>query len=43
MDYKELYFNLYGEISNLIEQLEALQQKYEAKYIDDIDDIDEHG
>ena len=34
MDYKELYFELYGEISNLIDQLTALQQKYEHKYIE---------
>ena len=34
MDYKELYFELFGEISNLIEQLKTLQQKYEDKYIE---------
>ena len=34
MDYKKLYFELYGELSNLIEQLKALQQKYEDKYIE---------
>ena len=34
MDYKELYFELYGEIADLIEQLQALQKKYEEKYID---------
>ena len=34
MDYKELYFELYGELSNLIDQLTALQQKYENKYIE---------
>lgn len=34
MDYKELYFELYGEIADLIEQLKALQQKLEDKYIE---------
>ena len=34
MDYKDLYFELYGEVSNIIEQLTALQQKYENKYIE---------
>ena len=34
MDYKELYFELYGEIADLIEQLKALQQKFEDKYIE---------
>ena len=33
MDYKELYFELFGEIANLIEQLTDLQQKFEDKYI----------
>ena len=33
MDYEKLYFELYGELSDLIEQLKALQQKFEAKYI----------
>ena len=34
MDYKKLYFELYGEIADLIEQLKALQQKFEDKYIE---------
>ena len=34
MDYKEAYFALYSELSNIIEQLEELQRKYEDKYIE---------
>ena len=34
MDYKELYFELFGEISDLIEQLTDLQKKFEDKYIE---------
>ena len=34
MDYKELYFELYGEIADLIEKLKALQQKLDDKYIE---------
>ena len=35
MDYKELYFELFGELSDLIEQLTDLQQKFEDKYIEE--------
>ena len=37
VDYKEAYFELYGEIADLIEHLEKIQQKYEEKYISEAD------
>ena len=33
MDYEKLYFELFGEVSDLIEQLTDLQKKFEDKYI----------
>ena len=33
MDYKEAYFKLYGELSDIIENLQKLQQEYEELYI----------
>lgn len=35
MDYKEMYFKLFSEISDIIEQLQNIQNKYEAVYCDD--------
>ena len=37
MDYKKAYFELQGELANLIEHLKEIQQKYEEKYISDPD------
>ena len=41
MDYKEAYFKLYGELADLIEHLENIQQKYEEKYISETDGQEE--
>ena len=38
MDHKKAYFELYGEIADLIEQLEKIQQKYEERYISEVDE-----
>ena len=32
-DYKEMYFALYREVTNVIEQLQEIQQKTEEMYI----------
>ena len=38
VDYKKAYFELYGEIADLIEHLEKIQQKYEERYISEADE-----
>lgn len=32
-DYKSMYFELFNEVSKIIEELQAVQQKLEEKYI----------
>ena len=33
MDYKKAYFELQGELADLIEHIKEIQRKYEEKYI----------
>lgn len=35
MDYKELYFGLYAEVSEIVEKLQELQRKYEELYCEE--------
>ena len=37
VDYKKAYFELYGEIADLIERMQEIQRKYEEKYISEED------
>ena len=37
MDYKKAYFELQGELADLIEHIKKIQQKYEEKYISETD------
>ena len=37
MDYKEAYFELQGELADLIEHIQKIQLKYEEKYISEAD------
>ena len=41
MDYKQAYFELQGELENLIEHIQNIQQKYEEMYISDGDSGEE--
>lgn len=34
MDYKEMYFELYADFSEVMEKLRAIMQKYEDAYCD---------
>lgn len=34
-NYKELYFQLFGAVSNVIQQLEDIQKTFETKVIDE--------
>ena len=40
MDYREAYFELQGELEDLIEHIERIQQKYEEMYISEPDEND---
>lgn len=33
MDYEKAYFNLYGEMAELIEKMQEIQKRYEEEYI----------
>ena len=37
MDYKEAYFQLQGELADLVEYIQKIQQKHEEKYISESD------
>ena len=41
MDYKEMYFKLYGELAQITERLIELQRKYEGIYISDDENASE--
>ena len=38
MDYKKAYFELYGELADLIERMQEIQRKYEERYISEAEE-----
>ena len=41
VDYKKAYFELYGELADLIERMQEIQRKYEERYISEADEPEE--
>ena len=37
-DYKEMYFELFGKVSDIIEELQNIQKEMEEKYLSDSND-----